>query len=233
MKKIKRRGAMRSVFAGALLFLGPTLAGCGDASANKNVGGSAMAVIDYDSFYKRLVSGLRAAWQEVRAQRPGESFYMFGVETDSDTTVLTPFCNTEEQFAAEHGVPEYPIEKWAVDQDSTLYAAGSQHTAALQKEVNQFVMADGKFVFVKQSDPGYAERKARLMEIFEKALAELDAEGFFGRGDERCKIVLSVDIVDADKDEWKEMIAIMKRLNPPESIEPFLRLLEAQQADEE
>ncbi|HUY87807.1 MAG TPA: DUF4303 domain-containing protein [Pirellulales bacterium] len=192
-----------------------------------------MPTIDYDSFQKRLVSGLRAAWQKVRAQRPSETFYMFGVETDSDATVLTPFCNTEEQFAAEHGTPEYPIEKWAVDQDSQLYGAGAEHTAELQQEVNQFVMADGQFVFVKQSDPGYAERKARLMQIFERALAELDAEGFFGRGDERRKVALSVEIVDADEDEWNTMIEIMKRLNPPESIEPLLRLLEAQEAEEE
>ena len=67
------------------------------------------------------------------------------------------------------------------------------------------------------------------MEIFERALADLDAEGFFGSGIDRYKVVLSVEIVDADEEEWDTMIGIMKRINPPESLARFLALLEEQQ----
>jgi hypothetical protein len=45
-------------------------------------------VIDYDTFLPRLVSGLRQAWDEVRRRRRGETFYMFGIATDSDVVVL-------------------------------------------------------------------------------------------------------------------------------------------------
>ena len=67
-------------------------------------------VIDYKTFLSRLVSGLRKTWEQVRRQRPGETFYLFGIATDSDIVVLTPFCNTEERYAAEAN-PEYPINK--------------------------------------------------------------------------------------------------------------------------
>lgn len=211
---------MRRLVAGMLLFEVLVLAGCDAGSSRKRV----LPAIDYDSFQKRLVSALRSAWQEVRAQRPGEKFYMYGVETDSEAVVLTPFCNTEEQFAAEHGTPQHPVEKWMVDQDSKLYGAGSQHTAQLQNEVNQYYFED-------EPDAAYEERIKRLMQVFEKALAELDAEGFFGSGDERRKIVLRVDIVDAGDGEWKSMVEIMKRINPPESLATLLPLLEALQAE--
>ena len=41
-------------------------------------------VIDDEAFLPRLVAGLRKAWREVRAKRPGETFCLFGIETDSD-----------------------------------------------------------------------------------------------------------------------------------------------------
>ena len=98
--------------------------------------------IDYASFQTRLVTALRTAWEEVRQQRANETFYMYGIETDSDAVTLTPFCNSVEQFTAENGEPEFPIEKWAVDQDSALYGAGRDHTMELQDEVNRFSEID-------------------------------------------------------------------------------------------
>lgn len=56
-------------------------------------------VIDYETFLPRLVEGLRKTWEEARRERPDETFYMFGISTDSDATALVPFCYTEEQYA--------------------------------------------------------------------------------------------------------------------------------------
>ena len=176
--------------------------------------------IDYASFQTRLVAALRAAWEEVRQQRANETFYMYGIETDSDVISLTPFCNTVEQFAAENGEPEYPIEKWAVDQEAELYGAGRDHTAELQDEVNRFVE-------IEESDDGYEERKSRLLEIFEKSLGQLDSEGFFGSGSDRHNVMLMVDIGDADDDEWEYMSGAVSRLNPPESSADYLAMLQA------
>ena len=64
------------------------------------------------------------------------------------------------------------------------------------------------------------------MMIFERALIALDREGFFGSGEDRDKVVLKIEIVDADEDEWDFMVASMKRMNPPKSLERFLALLD-------
>ena len=180
---------------------------------------SDMQEIDYDSFEAKLVPALRSAWQEVRKDRPDETFYMYGIETDSDAVTLTPFCNSVEQFAAEHGEPEYPIKKWAVDQESELYGAGRAHTSELQDEVNGFLTED-------ESDDAYQARKTRLLETFETALIQLDLEGLFGVDEARNNVILMIDIGDADDDEWDYMIGALSRLNPEESISEYLELLE-------
>jgi hypothetical protein len=187
-------------------------------------------VIDYDSFLTRLVSGLRKAWQEVRSQRPDETLYLFGIATDSDITDLTPFCQTEEQYAAEGGDERAPIEKWAPDEEAELYRAGAQYTSDLADEVNRYVFED------HSDDPegAFEGRKERLLQVFEKALQQLDAEGSFGTGHQRQQVLLMIGIVDADEDEEQYMWDAIKRMNPPESTGEFFRLLdEAEQEMEE
>jgi len=180
-------------------------------------------VIDYDGFQTRLISGLRKAWEEVRAQRPNETFRVFGVATDSDITDLTPFCQTDEQFAAEGGDEREPIEKFALDEEAELHGAGSEHTSDLADEVNRYVFED------HSDDPegAFEERKERLLEIFESALVQLDAEGLFGTGDQRHQALLTVWIVDADEEEEEYMWDAMRRMNPPESTAEFFELLQA------
>lgn len=184
-------------------------------------------VIDYDSFLSRLVAALRKTWQEVRARRSDETFYMFGIQTDSDVTDLTPFCQTHEQYRAEKGSAEARIEKWAVDQDSELYGAGSQYTSGLAGELNRYVFEDHS----DEPQSAFEERRDRLLKIFERSLELLDAEGLFGTGNERRQMLLLVDIVDADEDEWQYMLGAMKRINPPGSTRELLALID--EAEEE
>src|SRR6516225_8373122 len=95
-------------------------------------------VIDYETFLPRLVAGLRKAWQQVCRQRPDETFYLFGIETDSDITDLNPICNTEEEYRAQAGNSGLTLDKWSLcyNEDSELYRAGKEHTDALAREVN-------------------------------------------------------------------------------------------------
>jgi hypothetical protein len=96
-------------------------------------------VIDYDTFLPRLVAGLRKAWTHARRQHPDETFYMFGICTDSDITDLFPFSNTEEQYA-ENGNPNYPCDKWLVPEKA--YEHRSKDTSELAVEVNRYVFED-------------------------------------------------------------------------------------------
>jgi hypothetical protein len=182
--------------------------------------------IDYDRFLPQLVAGLRKAWQQVRRQRPGETFYTFGIETDSDITDLNPLCNTEEEYERQRGSSEPGVGKWigCLNEDSELYRAGKQHTDTLAKEVNRYVLEDHR------NDPkgAFLERKKRLLKIFEQALVQLDEEGFFGTGQTRRQVLLRIEFVDPSDPEWRHMLKVIKRINPPESTAPFFAALERQ-----
>jgi hypothetical protein len=187
-------------------------------------------VIDYDTFLPRLVEGLRKAWQQVRRQRPDEAFYTFGIETDSDITDLNPVCNTEEEHEAQGGVDEPGVMKWigVLSEESKLYRAGRKHTHDLAEEVNRYVFEDhGK------DPPGaFLERKRKLLRIFEKALVQLDEEGFFGSGKKRNQVLLKIEFVDPSDAEWQHTLKVIKRINPPESTAAFFTALAQQQKTE-
>jgi hypothetical protein len=184
-------------------------------------------VIDYEAFLSRLVVGLRSTWQEVRSKRPGEAFYLFGIETDSDITDLHPICNTEEQFVADGGRNEPSIGKWFMDDDAALYRAGRKHTKVLAEEVNRYVFED------RSKDPkgAFRDRKRRLLNVFEKALVKLNEEGFFGAGRKRAKVLLQITFVDPSDAEWRYMLKVIKRINPPESAAAFFALVEQQEQE--
>jgi hypothetical protein len=187
-------------------------------------------VIDYETFLPRLVAGLRKAWQQVRRLRPGERFYLFGVETDSDITDLNPLCNTEEEYGAHAGEAEPTADKWGLcwKEDSELFRAGREHTNALARELNRYVFEDHS----KDPKGAFLERKKRLLRIFEQALVQLDEEGFFGVGKKRHHVLLKIDIVDPSNAEWKHMLKVIERINPPESATQFFAALQRQEAED-
>jgi hypothetical protein len=186
-------------------------------------------VIDYESFPRRLVAGLRKAWQQVRRQRPNETFYTFGIETDSDITDLNPLCNTDEEYEAQRGGSEPSVDKWigCLNEDSELYRAGKEHTDALAQEVNRYVFEDHS----KAPRGAFLERKKRLLKIFERALVQLDEEGFFGSDKERSKVLLKIEFVDPSDAEWKHMLKVIERINPPESTAKFIAALKRQEEE--
>jgi hypothetical protein len=182
-------------------------------------------VINYDTFLPRLVAGLRKAWTHARRQHPGEIFYMYGICTDSDITALLPFSNTEEQYA-EAGNPDYPSEKWLVPEEA--YEHPSKETEDLQDEVNRYVFED----HTKDPKGAFGERKKRLLGIFEKALVQLDTEGFFGTGKKRHQVLSIIDLGDCGEDDQKYMVEVIKRINPAKSTAEFLALVEEAEDDD-
>jgi hypothetical protein len=173
-------------------------------------------VIDYDSFLPRLIEALRKAWTEVRSKRPRDTFYQYGIGTDSDVVVMAPFCNAE---SLDESTQDCPLARWDIQEK--LYGAGRKHTAALETEVNHYVFEDHS----GESDSVFGKRKARLLQIFEQALVKLDKEGFFGTGKARQKVILKIDRGDCDEDEWHGMLEVIDRINPPESTAKFFALV--------
>lgn len=180
--------------------------------------------IDYDSYYQRLLTGVRATWNDLHAARPAETICLFGLSTDSDTTDLILFANTEELFARENDASASPFLKWCANEESELHQLGREQIDDLAKEIN-------RFVFESETDEAFEQRKARLMQIFEQVLVDLDTEGLFGQGAERQQLILLLDIVDAEEEEWEFMLEVLQRINPPESVKTYLQLLQELQEE--
>ena len=88
--------------------------------------------------------------------------------------------------------------------------------------MNRYVFEDHR------QDPkgAFAERKSRLLDIFEKALVQLDREEFFGKGKERHGVMLKLEFLGSSEDEENHVIEVIRRINPPESTALFFGLLE-------
>ncbi|MEZ6093727.1 MAG: DUF4303 domain-containing protein [Pirellulaceae bacterium] len=171
--------------------------------------------LDWGTFEARLIAALRTAWTEVIESHSNERFFLFGIETNDDVSLLTPFCNTEERAATENKIfGEEPVVKWAMSPDLSLYGAGKEHTESLAQELNFGSLE--KWSVTKQK---------RMKKVFESALKHLDDEGLFGTGAQREKVILGIEIIDADSDGEREMLRIQKRLNPPASMKPLLQAL--------
>ena len=182
--------------------------------------------MDLKTFSSLLVDRLRDAWMEVRRQRPHETFYVFGIETDSDITDLNPLCNTEEEYAAQGGTSELRVSRWigSPNEDSRLYRAGSEYTDELASQLNEFVFEE-----LDRSNPRLARRrKKQLLRIFERALVDLDKRDFFGSGKTRHGVLLKIEFVDPDDAEWRQMLKVIRRINPRQSRAEFFRAIKAE-----
>src|SRR5207248_2256260 len=97
----------------------------------------------------------------------------------------------------------------------------------LAQEVNRYVFEDHS----KDPQGAFLDRKKRLLKIFERALMQLDEEGFFGSGKKRHKVLLKIELVDPSDAEWKHMLKVIRRINPPESTAKFFAALEREDED--
>lgn len=178
-------------------------------------------LIDYPKFQERLVEALRSAWTEIRQQRPTETFYLFGLETDSDLTDLNLFCNTNEEAKSDQD--DYTIERWFYEiEESPLYRAGKEQIEPLARELNGYVYED------HSDDPpeAFQQRKKTLLQVFENALFALDRESFFAPEQERSNVLLMIQFTDPDDAEWDYTIEAVKRLNPESAYQPFMDAIE-------
>jgi hypothetical protein len=132
-------------------------------------------VIDFEKFFRRLTVGLRKTWEQARREHPNETYYLFGICTDSDITDLFPFSNTEEQYAAT-GNPKYPIDKWRVPDEA--YEHRSKLTAGLADEVNRYVFEDHR----KDSKGGLRRAKATAARNLRESAGATRRGRLFRRG---------------------------------------------------
>ena len=169
----------------------------------------------YDLVRVAVREAARRAWNDLRTVHPGEAFYYFGLATTAQSHRPAPTAASYDGLARtvagyrEQGVELLPDElRWS-ELESPYAFFGDAHF----REVEQ--------LFDGLGDP--FERPAavngRLREAMVAALAELDAEGVFGRGAQRDDVVVNVT-APGDADAALEL-ASARRLNPPSALDRY------------
>jgi hypothetical protein len=155
----------------------------------------------------------RRAFTSVREAHPAESFYCFALVTTTDG--LRPMAwgvsrEARERASSRDGAGPGEIQWSEAEAPTPLFPDGD------------FTDAEELFVYGGGGLPPKAAEAAIHLRFtaMERALAELDREGFFGVGSERHRVVINVLV----RDEPNEVIlARAARLNPEESLADIRR----------
>lgn len=167
---------------------------------------------------KAFHEDLAAAWNHARKRHPNDTPYAFvlwGVE--GGNAQLWPNVLTEEGLTqvAERYVTEGVYDTLEESREALRYSvADSPRLEELENHLPNVDAVFGPHAGKLGETQGYAMLAKAAME----ALAALDAEGLFGVGAERDRIVLVILTEDTEKD-WTEKSA--KRLNPPNTFACF------------
>jgi len=155
-----------------------------------------------------LRSAARSAWTALRTERPSETFYYFGLWTTPLAHRPVPTaCSLE---GLEQAVERCRADGVEVDADELRWAVNDSPYDLY----GDHLFAEVEPLFDELGNP--YERSPRLneelLEAMVGALADLDADGFFGAGRDRTAIVLNVTLPGHDTEA--ELLASARRLNP-------------------
>jgi hypothetical protein len=160
-----------------------------------------------------IADAARRAFTQVRAENPAEKFYCFALFTSGVVSVIEPTCMGEQalreeaQDAVDSGGGSLETHltelRWSPI-DSPYYLHGEEHFAEVQR------LLDARPDPYELDDDAEAEVQARLEACFD-ALAQLDREGFFGRGAHRDRVLVTV--LQGDQSD-RSRLRNARRLNP-------------------
>lgn len=182
-----------------------------------------------DALAASLAAAGRAAFTQARTEYPDESFYCFALFTDALATYVHATCcgeqglrDTAAAYAESGGgsVAEHAVDlRWSPC-DSPYDMLGEEHFDRANE-----LLGNRPDPYDLDDEACEAEVAARFEACFQ-ALAQLDAEGFFGRGADRERVVVTV--WQGDESE-RSRLASVQRLNPPAVAERFARDLDIPQ----
>ena len=163
--------------------------------------------LDSPEFRSGLREAVSGAFEDLRAARPDERFYAFALYTDDGFAGVSPAANSEAGLAAkiaeygEDAEPEYM--RWTTS-EWTYEGFGWDRTATIYGKIGEMGDAADDFDAFAQG----------VLDLMKGVLADLDAEGFFGRGAEREGVTLLCAITDSDDSPDLERRTV-HALNPP------------------
>ena len=185
-----------------------------------------------DELYQHGLAGFR----RIRDAHPKNKFYCFAFYTNGEFNyvVLTASTyegldNVSQEYKKKTPYKAMSIEdlrlalKWSPC-DSPLHGAAEDVLTA-HDPLMQGVAAELDRRFDLEDDgKSFDEFAAEVRTCFAKALKRIDAEGVFGRGDERKKVV--VNLLMGDQTD-EDRIGFAERVNPSESVKMLKQDLEA------
>src|SRR4051812_25190597 len=174
-----------------------------------------MTMDDFAAIRSAIADAAREAWTQLRAEHPTDDFYYFGLWTTPVAHRPAPTACSDEglRIAAESSrrgatPAELSELRWAVNA-SPYDLFGDLAFARLEP------------LFEACGDPYDRPRPVNeaLLRAMEGALADLDAEGFFGSGEERQRIVLNVTMPAHERPA--DALESARRLNPAGALTQY------------
>lgn len=156
-------------------------------------------------------NALREIWLDLRASFPRDRFYYFTVLTTGEA--LAPCVSAWSVEALNHAVAGAVNLRGVLDlkwsyADSPFYNYGDARLGAVRET---FLARPGADLL---SGDAWDEEFSFRLECMEEALRSVDAEGLFGRGEQRNEIVINVELMPPDASNVERA----RRLNPPAAL---------------
>jgi hypothetical protein len=184
-----------------------------------------------------LIDAARRGFAAVRAAHPGENFYAYALYTDDDVSHVIPAASSEESLARvveQYNEPD-PAEQLHLRWETSEWeyeAEGDEHFDNFNRLLGEALESarDGDD---SDDDDANWEQRQQLLQMMGDALAALDAEGLFGRGPQRERVLLMCAITDPDDDGSDFGFDSIRALNPPEVVAMFEKSWSAAEAPRE
>jgi hypothetical protein len=187
--------------------------------------------MDFQLFEDQLYIHGLAAMRKIRRLRPNDTFYSFAFFTSGDFVYMAMTASSYEGLSEavsrykemEH-FQQYDIEeirrllKWS-PADSPLHTECGGIIEPLQSIMNQVRDELYEVPFDEDDWTEFELYVAQLEEAIANALRRIDAEGLFGSGDERKRVVVNLLM-------GERRIEFARRVNPPESVKMLIEDLD-------
>ncbi|MEC7518954.1 MAG: DUF4303 domain-containing protein [Myxococcota bacterium] len=164
-----------------------------------------------------IYSAATGAFSQLFREHPAERFYYCALVVDGHVVAPMLSAWSEEALAAAHAdAEERDMLRWSYA-DSPYCDFGADHFRAVHELLARRPPLHG---FRTEEE---LEREAELrLGRLERAMARLDRDGMFGRGERRNDVVVSVEVVPPDGSNTPRL----RRLNPPEALRAWLSSVE-------
>ncbi|GIH09261.1 hypothetical protein Rhe02_73280 [Rhizocola hellebori] len=153
-----------------------------------------------------------AAAADLFRDYPDHHFYWYSLTTTGEAHAPCPSAwSTQALAEAARTDEDWLMLKWSYA-DSPFYFYGGQHFAAVDRLFQARPQIDAC------SEEAWACEYELRLRAMEAAMARLDHEGLFGVGQERLRIVITVEVAPPDHTNTERAM----RLNPPEALTEWL-----------